>query len=270
MTTEPEHKMKMGRVLVVAGSDCISGAGLQVDLKTITALGGYAMTAVTAVTIQDTQKVYRILPVEPEWVAEQMQICLKDVGADCIKLGMLVNVEIVRAVVDVLKTVPQIPVVADPVLIGSGGGVLLDAQGLELFVDHLLPRLSLLTPNLPEATALTRLHLRTLDEIERAARVLGNHRRSILIKGGHGEGETLVDVLFHANAYHHFSHQRQMNRGVHGTGCALASAIATGLAQKMALPAAVARGIQFVQMAIRSSYSLGKGQRLLAMPGPIF
>ncbi|MEO5363904.1 MAG: bifunctional hydroxymethylpyrimidine kinase/phosphomethylpyrimidine kinase [Magnetococcus sp. DMHC-8] len=251
-------------VLVVAGSDPTAGAGLQADLKTITCLGGYALTAVTAITVQDTRRVDQVHPL-PAWqVAQQMRVCLADLPVDCIKLGMLATADIVLAVTGVLHEWPHIPVVADPVLAGTGGGTLLDAGGRDSLLQHLLPRVALLTPNLPEAQALSGLTVQSLPEMEQAARHLaGQTRTAILVTGGHLPGEELVDLLWHAQQVRHFHSRRRPGPGFHGTGCTLASAIAVGLALGNPLEEAVQAGLTHVRRAMENSLALGRGQRLL-------
>lgn len=265
MTTHPH-----GVVLVVAGSDPSAGAGLQADLKTVVSMGGYAMTAVTTITVQDAQSVYHVHPLPGEWVAQQMRVCLAASTVDCIKLGMLATAEIVLAVANVLTEWPHIPVVADPVLSGTGGGTLLDHGGRQAFLSHLLPLLALLTPNLPEAHALSGLEVCTVADMERAARHLAAltsrgqaGKTAILVKGGHLHGDTMTDLLFDGKTLSLFHGQRVLGSGFHGTGCVLASAIATALAQGKPLKEAVGIGVAYVRRAIQSSFLLGKGPRVL-------
>ncbi len=255
-----------GRVLTIAGSDPSAGAGLQADLKMISALGGIGFCAVTAVTVQDTAQVYGVTPMDPELVKAQIRAVLEDMGADTIKLGMLADAAIVRALADLLSQWPQIPVIADPVLAGTGGGRLLDGDGRRLFMERLLPCITLLTPNLPEAAALAGLDIEDETDLERAARTLCGPGRAqaVLITGGHGKGETLTDLLYDGHAYQRFSGPRiPTSRGFHGTGCALASAIATRIAQGAPLPQAVRDARFTLQQAMKQTLTPGKGQRLL-------
>ncbi|MBF0426848.1 MAG: bifunctional hydroxymethylpyrimidine kinase/phosphomethylpyrimidine kinase [Magnetococcales bacterium] len=252
-----------GRVLVVAGSDPVAGAGLQADLKSISALGGYALTVITAVTVQDTWRVHEFFPLTPELVTRQMRVVLRDVKVDCIKLGMLGSAAIIAAVTEVLADYPALPVVADPVLVAGGGGSLLGAGGVELVRNCLLPRVTLLTPNVPEAEVLSGLAIDSTAAMESAARRLAAGGTSILLTGGHLPGETIDDLLFDGQACHWFTSPRQAGPGFHGTGCTLASAVAVGLAQGMPLPAAVARALAYVQQAVAGSFELGGGQRVL-------
>ncbi len=259
-----ERRQRVPTVLVVAGSDPTAGAGLQADLKTITRLGGYALTAVTAITIQDTQRVHQVHPLPARQVAQQMRVCLADLPVDCIKLGMLATREIVLAVADVLAEWPRIPVVADPVLTGTGGGTLLDAGGREAFLEKLLPWISLLTPNLPEAQMLSGLTVQSVPEMALAARQLaGDSQCAILVTGGHLPGEALTDLLWLDQQVSLFHSRRIPGTGFHGTGCTLASAIAVGLAQGKGGKEAVSLGLAYLQRAMAESLTLGQGQRLL-------
>lgn len=256
------------RVLIVAGSDPVAGAGLQADLKTVAALGGYAMTAVTAITVQDTRGVTALHPLPPELVASQMRACLEDVGADAVKIGILVTPAIVAAVAGVLADYPGLPVVMDPVLAATVGGALLEAAGLATLRQRLLPRVSLITPNLDECARLTGLTLAGEADWLAAARRLAGETGggAVLIKGGHGRGERVVDLLWHHGEVHRFERPRRPmppGGGWHGTGCTLASAVAMGLAQGLALPAAVAMAIDYIQQTMDHSLALGHGQRLL-------
>ena len=250
-----------GRVLIVAGSDSGGGAGIQADLRTVSALGGYGMTAITALTAQNTLGVFGIHPVPPEFVAQQMRVVLDDIGADAIKIGMLGSAEVVEAVADVLETVPEIPVVLDPVMISTSGSALLDVSGVAVLRERLMPKALLLTPNLREAEALTGLQVSGLATMEQAAdRLLGLGTRNVLIKGGHLDGDELVDLLIGRTVRAEFRHSRIDTDHTHGTGCTLASAVAAALAQGKALADAVARAHDYVQRAIRNAPGLGQGK----------
>ncbi|MBF0400409.1 MAG: bifunctional hydroxymethylpyrimidine kinase/phosphomethylpyrimidine kinase [Magnetococcales bacterium] len=250
-------------VLVVAGSDPGAGAGLQADLKTITALGGYALTAVTAITVQDTRRVYQVYPLSPQQVVQQMRVSLADVPIDCIKLGMLATRAIVEAVAELLAEWPAIPVVADPVLAGTAGGTLLDAGGRQAFLAALLPRIALLTPNLPEAQALTGSSVQSVGDMLRAARQLaGVQGRAVLVTGGHLVGASLTDLLWDGRAVRHYYSQR-LPGTFHGTGCTLAAAIAVGVAQGKSHDEAVRVALRHLRRAMAESLPLGRGQQIL-------
>jgi len=250
-----------GRVLIIAGSDSGGGAGIQGDLKTVTCLGGYAATAITALTVQNTLGVTGIVEVTPAMVAAQIAAVLSDIGADCIKTGMLHDTAVVNAVADALAAHgPGIPLVMDPVMVAKGGAALLQPDTVSVLIARLLPRATLLTPNAPEAAALAGRPVETFEDLRAVAhqlRALGP--RAVLAKGGHIAGDVVRDVLVDAEGEHVFEGPRIPTRHTHGTGCTLASAIATGLAQGLALPAAVARARAYVAEAIRTAPGLGAG-----------
>jgi hydroxymethylpyrimidine/phosphomethylpyrimidine kinase len=251
-----------GRVLVVAGSDSGGGAGIQADIKTITVLGGYAATAITALTAQNTLGVFGVLPIDPEFVAEQMAVVLSDIGADAIKTGMLYSEEIIAAVASMLEfRARHLPVIVDPVMVAKGGTALLQQRARAALVERLLPLAALLTPNAPEAAVLAGMDVETVTDMERAAdRLLAMGASAVLVKGGHLPGDTIVDLLRTADGDGaSFEHPRIASRSTHGTGCTLASAIATGVAHGFTLRDAVARAEDYVHEAIRTAPGLGKG-----------
>ncbi|MBF0193105.1 MAG: bifunctional hydroxymethylpyrimidine kinase/phosphomethylpyrimidine kinase [Magnetococcales bacterium] len=252
------------KILIVAGSDPTAGAGMQADLKTVTALGGYAMTVITAVTVQDTNKVYEVKPVSADLVAQQMAVCLEDIGADAIKLGMLATSQIVEAVAGQLAAHPDIPVIADPVLAGTGGGELLDGMGRAKFMELLLPHIDLITPNTPEAQTLTGLTIQNQQEQEQAARKLAQYGCGVLITGGHLPGDKIVDLLLDKTGkLHLFVNQRIDGATFHGTGCTLASAIAVDMARGIPIHEGVKSALAYLKKAMIGSLALGSGQRLL-------
>jgi hydroxymethylpyrimidine/phosphomethylpyrimidine kinase len=249
------------RLLIVAGSDSSGGAGLQADIKTASAFGVYAMTAVTAVTAQDTRSVRRVHPVPAAIVAEQIAMCLDDIGADAIKIGMLGSAGVVKAVADALeKKARNIPIVLDPVMLSTSGTRLLAANAVAALKARLMPLAALVTPNIPEAQVLTGLHGAHRDEAERAGRALiAMGASAALIKGGHATKSTVDDVLVWNGGVEIYAFPRIRTRHTHGTGCALSTAIACGLAQGMSLPLATGRAREFVQNAIATAPGLGKG-----------
>jgi hydroxymethylpyrimidine/phosphomethylpyrimidine kinase len=243
-------------VLVIAGSDSGGGAGIQADIKTVTALGGYAASAITAVTAQNTLGVIAIHPMPPELVAAQARAVLDDIGADAIKLGMLGDAA--EAVAEVLHAWPGVPVVLDPVMLAKDGTAL--ADGIDALKPRLLPLAALVTPNAPEAAALTGLAVETTDDLRRAGEaLLQTGAQAVLMKGGHIAGDTIVDVLMTAGGETTFEGPRLATRHTHGTGCTLASACAVGLAQGLMLEAAVARAWGYTAEAIRRAPGLGAG-----------
>jgi len=249
------------RVLVVAGSDSGGGAGIQADIKTLSALGVYAATAVTAATVQNTTGVSNVHPIPPEIVADQMRVVLDDIGADCLKFGMLGDAATVDAVADVLDDrAAAIPLVLDPVMIAKGGARLMASDAVARIKTRLLPKATILTPNIPEAEALTGLTIedtRAMSAAATALRALGP--RTIYLKGGHLTGERVVDLFLDESGEETFESQRIDTRHTHGTGCTLASAIAAGLASHMDRRAACQRAHAFVQEALRTAPGLGSG-----------
>jgi len=249
-----------GRVLIVAGSDSGGGAGIQADIKSVTALGAYAATAITALTAQDTLGVHGVLPIPPDFIRQQMRLVLADIGADAVKTGMLHDAATIEAVCDELATVPRVPLVADPVMVAKGGHRLLAPEAIETLKRRLLPRAALLTPNLPEAEVLAGIEVRDEEAMRRAGaaiRALG--APAVLIKGGHLPGEAVIDLLATADGVERFVSPRIDTRHTHGTGCTLASAIAAGIAQGLALRAAVSRARSYVRAAIAAAPGYGQG-----------
>lgn len=250
-----------GRVLIIAGSDSGGGAGIQADIKTVTVLGGYAATAITALTAQDTRDVHAVFPIPPAFVARQMEVVLADIGADCIKTGMLHSAAVIATVVEVLtRTAPGTPLVVDPVTVAKGGAPLLEPNAIDAVRGLLLPRATVATPNIPEAELLTGGKIASVAAMEAAGRaLLALGPKAVLVKGGHLDLPTVVDVLVTADGAIHMENPRIHSTNTHGTGCTLASAIATGLAQGMNVRDAVVRARGYVWEAIRTAPGLGKG-----------
>ena len=249
------------RVLIIAGSDSGGGAGIQADLKTVTALGGFAMTAVTALTAQNTQGVFDVMGVEPAFIAQQMRLVLDDIGADAMKTGMLHNASVIEMVADTIAdTAPAVPLVVDPVMFAKGGHSLLEDTAMTALKQRMLPMAAVLTPNIPEAEALCGASIGDVDAMADAARdIAALGPSAVLVKGGHLPGDQVTDVLFRDGVVETFPDTRIDTVHTHGTGCTLASAIATGLAQGMALSEAVRRARAYVRVAIATAPGLGSG-----------
>ena len=249
----------LGRVLIIAGSDCGGGAGIQADIKTVTALGGYAATAITAITVQNTLGVSAAYPLPPDLIAAQARAVLEDIGADVIKTGMLGDLEVVEQVARLLDEA-ALPAVIDPVMIAKGGARLLADEALSSVLSLLVPRAALLTPNAPEAEALTGVAVESGDDLRRAGEILlAAGAGAVLMKGGHLPGPRVVDLLITPYGETAFEGERIDTRHTHGTGCTLASACAVGLAQGLSLEAAVARAWDYVHQAILQAPGLGRG-----------
>lgn len=249
-----------GSVLTVAGSDSGGGAGIQADLKTVTLLGSYGASVITALTAQNTLGVTAIHGAPPAFVAEQLSAVLGDIPVDVVKSGMLFSAEIIAAVARGLAPFPGLLLVVDPVMIAKGGASLIDRDAVATLKEELLPRTYLLTPNVPEAEALTGLAIEDEKGMEAAGRAIAAMGvRNVLIKGGHLAGADSADLLFDGREFRRFAVQRLDSTNTHGTGCTLASAIATFLAQGEPLPTAIARAKEFITAAIRLARPLGKG-----------
>jgi len=250
-----------GRVLIVAGSDSGGGAGIQADIKSVTALKGFAATAITALTAQNTLGVHGIEEIGTDFIRQQIEAVLSDIGADAIKTGMLHSTEVIETVADALEALaPDVPLVVDPVMVAKGGAKLLQDAAAEALKSRMISRATLITPNLPEAEALTGMEIADLDGMNRAAAALhALGPAAVLVKGGHLEGDKVFDLLSSQNGVDVFESDRIESRHTHGTGCTLASAIATGIAQGMDLRDAVARARDYVLDAIRTAPGYGGG-----------
>ena len=249
-----------GRVLIIAGSDSSGGAGVQADIKTVTALGGYASSAITALTAQSTLAVTDIFPAPPAFIRAQINAVLTDIGADVIKIGMIGSVENARAIKEELSAWANIPVVLDPVLAATSGDALAGAGVAEFISGDLVNICRLITPNRGEAETLTGLEISDQDAMIKAGRALVKAGAgAALIKGGHFEDSVVHDVLVTQDAVRRFDFPRLASKATHGTGCTLASAIAVSLAQGMELEASVERAIKFVRRAIETAPGFGKG-----------
>jgi len=250
-----------GRVLIIAGSDSSGGAGIQADIKTVTALGGYAMTAVTAITVQDTLGVHGIHEIPVETIRAQIRVVLDDIGADAVKTGMLHSVEIIEAAAEEISArAPDAALIVDPVMIAKGGAALFQGDAVSAMKRALIPLAALVTPNAPEAEVLTGRKIVDLDSQKAAAdALLGLGCDAVLLKGGHIPGATIFDVLATHETLEVMSSPRLETPHTHGTGCTLASAIATFLAQGIELREAVEAARDYVHEAIRTAPGFGKG-----------
>lgn len=251
-----------GRVLIVAGSDSGGGAGIQADVKTVTALGGYAATAITALTAQNTRGVFGVHEVPPAFIVQQAELVADDLGADAWKTGMLHSAEVIEAVADVYgRKGGGAPLVVDPVMVAKGGAPLLQPSAREALAMRLLPLATVTTPNAREAEALAGVSISDLAGMRTAAdRLLARGPRAVLVKGGHLPGDTVVDLLRTASGEERlFTGPRIDTTSIHGTGCTLASAIAVGLAQGLPLVPAIDRALRYLAEAIRTAPGLGGG-----------
>lgn len=258
-----------GRVLIIAGSDSGGGAGIQADIKAVTMLGAYAATAITAITVQNTLGVHGVHPLPLDLITAQARAVLDDIGADAVKTGMLGSVEVVEAVAAILDTTSA-PAVVDPVMVAKGGHPLLEDRAVAAVRELMIPRAALLTPNAPEAEALTGIAVADLDGQRRAGEALLKlGAGAVLMKGGHVAGETVTDLLLTASGETLLEGPRVETRNTHGTGCTLASACAAGIAQGKPLEVAVAEAWAYVAEAIRRAPGLGGGHGPLDHGWPV-
>ncbi len=238
--------MSTARILIIAGSDSGGGAGIQADIKTVTMLGGHAMTAVTAITAQNTLGVQAVHTVPTEMVIAQIESVVSDIGVDAVKIGMIGSAKTVEAVAEYLKQV-TVPIVFDPVMVATSGSILADARTIGAF-HNLMAVASVVTPNIPELNALG------------GTMPILRHGCHLLLKGGHGDGDEIVDQLLSpAGVVKELRGKRIDTTNTHGTGCTLASALATGLGQGLSVADAFDRAVSFVHIAILEAPGLGQG-----------
>jgi len=265
------------KILAIAGSDSGGGAGIQADIKTITALGGYATTVITALTAQNTLGVQSILEVPASFVAQQIDAILTDIGTDAVKTGMLLNKDVVDVVSLKIKEYNIKCVVVDPVMISKNEKMLLSADAVNVLISKLFPLSLIVTPNIPEAEYISGLKIKSLSDAEKAAKCI--HRLGpscVLIKGGHAgkswdakkEG-SMIDILYDGKLFEYIEGEYIPTKNTHGTGCTYASAIATCLAKGSGLKEAVVQAKKFVTASIRKSFNPGKGYGTLDQFGSI-
>ena len=252
--------LDLKRVLTIAGSDSGGGAGIQADLKTISALGAHGMSVITAVTAQNTLGVQAIYEIPQDFVEKQIDSVVSDIGVDAVKTDMLVNASIVGIVAKKVKEYDIKMLVVDPVMFAKGGAPLLTAEAKSVLIRELLPLALVATPNIPEAEELSGIVITSRDDMEEAAKkIFASGVKHVLIKGGHLEGPAL-DLYYDGRGFQIFSSERIETKDTHGTGCTYASAIATGLAQGLSMLEAIAQAKKYVMLAIRHSLRLGNGQ----------
>jgi len=252
----------MARVLIIAGSDSGGGAGIQADIKTVTTLGGYAATAITAITVQDTTGVHAVEGLSADLVRQQIDVVLADIGADALKTGMLHSAEIIEAVADGIEAYEEVPpLVVDPVMVATSGDRLLEQKAEAALKGRLLPLAFVATPNIHEAAVLTDMPVKTAGDMREAARaLLASGPDSVLVTGGDLGGDVVVDVLATPMEIRTFTSPRINSTSTHGTGCTLASAIATYLGQGRDIVDAVEEARDYVHMAISHAPKIGKGR----------
>ena len=248
------------KILIIAGSDSSGGAGIQADIKTITALGSYAMTAITAVTAQNTTGVKSIIPIAPKEISNQIIFTSKDIKPNAIKIGMLHSAKVIDTVVKSLDKINIRKIVLDPVMVAKGGAKLIDDRSINSLKLRLLKRVTLITPNIPEAEILTKTKIRTKEDMIFAAnKLLVFGAKNVLIKGGHLQSKFVQDVFVNKSKIKIFNNFRHKTKNTHGTGCTLSSAITTFLSCGKPLKKSCELGIKYVNLAIKSNPKYGKG-----------
>ena len=248
------------KILIIAGSDSSGGAGIQADIKTVTALGSYAMTAITAVTCQNTNGVKSIIPIPPKEIYNQIIFTSKDIKPNAIKIGMLHSSEVIESVVKSLKVIKEKKIVLDPVMIAKGGAKLIDNKAIKLLKSKLIKKAILITPNIPEAEILTNTIIKTQkDMIFAANKLLESGVKNVLIKGGHLKFKSVQDIFVSKSGIKVFNSKRFKTKNTHGTGCTLSTAITTFLSCGKPIKKACELGIKYVNSAINTNPKYGKG-----------
>lgn len=249
----------MKNVLTIAGSDSCGGAGIQADLKTFSAHGVFGMSVITAVTAQNTQGVFGVQDISSEIISKQIQVIFEDIKVSAVKIGMVSQIETINAIADELSKYSPENIVLDPVMISKSGFDLLKKEAKEALINRLLPIAEIITPNIPEAEVITNMKIRDIADMEKAAEIiLEMGSRNVLIKGGHLE-EDAIDVLYDGKNMKHFKTERIHTNNTHGTGCTLSSAIASNLALGYKINDAVKLAKEYITIAIRHSFPIGKG-----------
>jgi len=259
-----QEAKKYKKAITIAGSDSGGGAGIQADLKAFSANGVYGMTAITAITAQNTKGVTDIHPVPIGNLEKQLRAVLDDIGTDAVKIGMLHSREVIQTVVQIIKEYKLSKIVLDPVMVATSGDKLLQDEAINALVEDLMPLATIITPNLPEAEIILDRKISTLEEIKKAAKDLANTKAgSILLKGGHFKESRLIDIFYEPQKenYLEIPSLKQKTKNTHGTGCTLSSAIAANLAKGKELQEAVKTGLEYIHKAIEkgSVYQTGKG-----------
>ena len=248
------------KILIIAGSDSSGGAGIQADIKTVTALGSYAMTAITAVTIQNTTGVKSIVPIEPNKISEQIEFTSKDIKPEAIKIGMLHSSDVIKSVIHSLNLIKVKKIILDPVMVAKGGAKLIDKKAVELLKNELIKKVSLITPNIPEAEILTNTSIKNKEDMIFAASILIElGAKNVFIKGGHLDSRDVQDIFVNKKEIMIIKNRRITTSNTHGTGCTLSSAITTFFSCGKTLKKSCELATKYVNNSIRSNLNYGKG-----------
>ena len=248
------------KILIIAGSDSSGGAGIQADIKTVTALGSYAMTAITAITSQNTTGVKSIVPIDTKEISRQIEFTSKDIKPDAVKIGMLHSSKVIRSVIHSLGVIKVKKIILDPVMIAKGGAKLIDKKAIEILKNELIKKVSLITPNIPEAEILTKTKIKTKEDMIFAASLLIELGvENVFIKGGHLDSKLVQDVFVNKKEIMLIKNKRITTSNTHGTGCTLSSAISTFFACGKTLKKSCELATMYVNNSIRSNLNYGKG-----------
>ena len=248
------------KILIIAGSDSSGGAGIQADIKTVTALGSYAMTAITAVTSQNTTGIKSIVPIPPKEILNQIVFTLNDIKPDAIKIGMLHSTKVIESVIKSLDSINVKKIILDPVMVAKGGAKLIDDKAIKLLKDRLIKKVTLITPNIPEAEILTKTKIKNKEDMIFAAnKLILAGARNVLIKGGHLDSKIVQDIFVSKSDIKIFNSPRYKTKNTHGTGCTLSSAITTFLSCGKPIKKSCELGIKYVNSGIKTNPNYGKG-----------
>ena len=248
------------KILIIAGSDSSGGAGIQADIKTVTSLGSYAMTAITAVTSQNTTGINSIVDIDPKEISKQILFTCRDIKPDAIKIGMLHSESVIKSVINSLKLIRVSRIILDPVMIAKGGARLINNKAIDILKEKLIKKVSLITPNIPEAEMLTDIKIKNTDDMIQAAQILlSMGAKNVLIKGGHLKSKMVNDIFVNKKEIKFFSNKKIKTKNTHGTGCTLSSAITTFFSCGKLLNKSCELGIKYVNQSIRSNLNFGKG-----------
>ena len=248
------------KILIIAGSDSSGGAGIQADIKTITSLGSYAMTAITAVTVQNTKGVKSVIPISANEIKNQIIFTANDIRPDAIKIGILHSSDVVKKVIESLKEIKIKKIILDPVMTAKGGAKLINNQAIEILKKKLIKNVSLITPNIPEAEILTDIKIKNKEDmIFAATRLINLGAKNVLIKGGHFKSKKVEDIFLNKSDLTVFKSSRHNTKNTHGTGCTLSSAITTFFSCGKSIKKACDLGIKYVNSAILTNPNYGKG-----------
>ena len=248
------------KILIIAGSDSSGGAGIQADIKTVTALGGYAMSAITAITAQNTTGVYSVTPVPTKDIEKQILFTCKDIKPDVVKIGMLYSDKVISSVIKALDIIKVKKIILDPVMVAKSGTKLINQSAIESLKNRLIKKTYLITPNIPEAEILTNKKIRSTEEmIDAASTLLNLGAKNILLKGGHQNSYLVKDIFLNKTEIKVFKNKKVQTKNTHGTGCTLSSAVATFLSCGKPVKKSCELGIKYVNQAIKSNLNYGKG-----------